>query len=86
MPSSFCVNSASSRDFTDVEPPAPHVTVTKRGANVRCMRSNRARRFEKPEVVFGGKNSRETYEESGGSCDIASVILTDMLTFVSVSY
>jgi hypothetical protein len=63
-PKSRWHSSASSIDLDAVEPPAPHVTVTKRGRSARDMRSRRARRFVDPIAVLGGKNSREKYEAS----------------------
>lgn len=59
-----------------VDPPAPHVTVTNKGRKARDMRSRRARRFELPIEVFGGKNSRLKYVELGGRAAILEVIFS----------
>jgi hypothetical protein len=58
-PKSRWQSSASSSDFVAVDPPAPHVTVMNSGRSALDIRSRRARRFEEPIAVLGGKNSRE---------------------------
>jgi len=68
-PSCLWQISANSKDFVAVDPPAPHVTVTKSGRSAEAIRDRRDCRLEKPEEVLGGKNSREKYREEGGRED-----------------
>ena len=64
IPISFWHVAARSKDFSLVDPPAPHVTVTNKGLKA-SIRFNLANKFLNPESVFGGKNSNETNFSSG---------------------
>jgi hypothetical protein len=59
-----------------VLPPAPHVTVTNKGRRECDIRSKRARKFEEPIGVLGGKNSREKKGVPGGRAAILVVIFS----------
>lgn len=83
-PNSFWQVIAKSKDFSLVEPPAPQVTVMKRGFNA-SIRWSRAKRLRNPVSVFGGKNSKDMKRSCGPrllifwTTDIAEVVFGALL-------